>query len=120
MMRDNKEFRIKIEDIFKKTMTKYRKEVTKKAVGTFREYNKVMYALYMLRILRLNDIILYHELYNFGATACFKLNWFNPLAWILVTVCIIFAIICSIVDSIVDSMFDVAQYIKRGIIIYFE
>lgn len=101
-------------------MTKYRKKVTKKAVDTLHEYDKVMYTLYMLRILRLNDIMLHHELHNFGATACFKLNWFNPLALAFITVCIIFAIICSIIDSIICSMFDIAQHIKHGIIIYFE
>lgn len=97
-------------------MAKYRKEVAKKAADALHKDDKVMYALYVLRILKLNDIMLHNEPYNFGATACFKLNWFNPLALVLSIACMISAIICSIINSV----FDVVQHIKHGIIIHFE
>nr|DAW00984.1 MAG TPA: hypothetical protein [Caudoviricetes sp.] len=103
-------------DQFEIQMAKYRKEIIKKAVNAIYKDSKVMYVLYMLYILKLNDITLHDVLYNFGATACFKLNRFNPLAWVLVIAYVILAIVRSVIKGIVVAV----ENIKRGIIVNFE
>lgn len=80
-------------DQFTVKMAKYKKELINRAVNALRKDDKFMYYFYMLRILKLNDIMLHHELYNFGVTAHFKLNWLNPITWILAITCFISAIV---------------------------
>lgn len=96
-------------------MAKYKKDITDKAVNALCE-DKVMYALHILHILKLNDIMLHHQLYNFGVTARFKLNWINPLTWAFVVVYVISAIIYNVMNGITK----VVKNIKHGKIIYFE
>lgn len=59
-------------------MAKYRKTIMDKAINSLDGYDRV---LYNLGVLKLDDVTVYDELYNYGATACFSLNWFNPLTW---------------------------------------
>lgn len=90
-------------------IAKYNKHLTDKTINSLGSFDK---ALYKLRIIRLNDIMVYDALYNYGATAGFKFNWFNPLTWLFVVACLFSAITCGILGSI---LFEI-KIIKRGII----
>lgn len=103
-------------DQFTVKMAKYKKELINKAVNTLRKDDKLIYCFYTLHILKLNDIRLHHELYDFGATARFKLNWLNPITWILAITCFISAMVCGDIEGIIACV----ENIKQGIIVYFE
>lgn len=105
---------------FETAMAKYTKKLINKAINSIREDDALMYILYKLCIIKLYDITLCDELYSYNATACFKLNWLNPIAWILAIGCIITAIVCGIVEGFIVSLIAEINFLKQGFYTYFE
>lgn len=103
-------------DQFTVKMAKYKKKLINKAVNALSKDDKFMYCLYVLYIIKLRNIVIEDDLYYYGVTASFKLNWLNPITWILATTCFISAMVCGAIEGIIAYI----KSTKRGIIIYFE
>ena len=97
-------------------MAKYNKELINKAANALSKRSKLMYCLYVLRIIKLRNIIAEDNMYYYGATANFKMNWFNPITYIYAIARLIYAITRDIFHSVLLHV----KAIKYGILVYFE
>lgn len=97
-------------------MAKYNKELINKAANALSKRSKLTHYLYTLRIIKLRNIIAEDDLYYYGATANFKLNWFNPITYIYAIARLTYAITRDIFHSVLLHV----KAIKYGILVYFE